>query len=185
MTTTKKTTTRAKSTTTRKTTTKPKSVAVKKVELPPNPLVHEILSAVDAERTKAKKISILQQHGDNALKSLFIWNFDETVISMLPPGEVPFQPLDGDQGANPERGVPQRTTIRNRADTFFNFVKGGNDALNKIKRESMFINLLETLHVKEAEILILVKDKALGTKYKVTKELVSEAYPDIRWGGRS
>jgi len=184
MTTTKKTTTRAK-TTTRKTTTKPKTVAVKKVELPPNPMVHEILEAVDSERTKAKKISILQQHGDNSLKSLFIWNFDETVISMLPVGNVPFQPLDGDQGASPERGVPSRTTIRSIADKFFNFVKGGNDALNKIKRESMFINMLETVHVKEAEILILVKDKALGSKYKITKELVSEAYPDIRWGGRS
>ena len=186
MTTTKKTTTRTKTTTPRrKTTTKPKSVAVKKVELPPNPLVFEILEAVDAERTKAKKIGILRQYGDNALKSLFIWNFDESVISMLPDGQVPFQPLDADQGANPERGVPTRTTIRSAADKFFNFVKGGNDALNKIKRESMFINLLETLHVKEAEILILVKDKALGSKYKITKELVSEAYTDIQWGGRS
>jgi hypothetical protein len=37
----------------------------------------------------------------------------------------------------------------------------------------------------EAELLILVKDKKLSEKYKVTKEIVSEAYPDIIWGGRS
>ena len=185
MTTTKKTTTSRKKETT--TTAKPKATTAAQPipDLPANPFVFEVFEIVSKQRSSAKKVEALQKFAHPCIKSLFIWNFDETVISMLPPGEVPFQPLDGDQGANPERGVPQRTTIRNRADTFFNFVKGGNDALNKIKRESMFINLLETLHVKEAEILILVKDKALGTKYKVTKELVSEAYPDIRWGGRS
>ena len=103
---------------------------------------------------------------------------------MLPEGPVPFQPLDGNQQIDPSKGMPQRTTIANSANKFFNFVKGGNDALNKIKRESMFINMLESVHPTGAEVLILTKDKALGSKYKITKELVSEAYPDIRWGGR-
>ena len=49
----------------------------------------------------------------------------------------------------------------------------------------MFINLLRGLHPKEAQILILVKDKLLQSKYKITKEVVGEAYPDITWGGRS
>jgi hypothetical protein len=49
----------------------------------------------------------------------------------------------------------------------------------------MFINILEGLHPLEAEILCLCKDKKLQTKYKITKEIISEAYPDIQWGGRS
>ena len=49
----------------------------------------------------------------------------------------------------------------------------------------MFINLLQGLHPLEAEILCLVKDKKLETKYKITKEIVGQAYPDIEWGGRS
>jgi hypothetical protein len=49
----------------------------------------------------------------------------------------------------------------------------------------MFINILEGLHPLEAEILCLVKDKKLSTKYNLTKEIVAEAYPDIQWGGRS
>ena len=57
--------------------------------------------------------------------------------------------------------------------------------MNNIRRETMFINILEGLHPLEAEIIVLVKDKNLETKYKVTKEIVSEAYPDITWGGRS
>jgi hypothetical protein len=160
-------------------------VAVKKKEIPPNPMLHELLEAVDSERTKAKKVSLLKQHGDNAIKSVFIWNFDETVVSMLPTGTVPYQPVDSSQITNLGAGVANRSTIRNKADMFYNFVKGGNNGLNKVKRETMFIGLLETLHPSEADLLILVKDKQLGTKYNITRELVSEAYPDIQWGGRS
>jgi hypothetical protein len=49
----------------------------------------------------------------------------------------------------------------------------------------MFIQMLEGLHPKEAEIMILVKDKRLQEKYKITQSAVAEAYPDIQWGGRS
>ena len=89
MTTTKRTTTtkRKSTTTTRKPAAKKSSTP--KVVLTPSSRVDEILSAVVAERTKAKKIEILQQYNENFIKSVFIWNFDETVKSDLPPGEVP------------------------------------------------------------------------------------------------
>ena len=101
MTTAKKTTTRTRSTTrkktsTRKTSTKPRTVTVKKKTLPPNPMVHEILEAVDSERVKAKKLEILKTHGDDSFKMTMIWNFDESVISVLPEGNVPYQPVEGD-----------------------------------------------------------------------------------------
>ena len=183
---TRSTSTRKKSTTRRKTTaSKPRTVSVKKKELPPNPMVHELLEAVDAERVKAKKLDILRTHGEDSFKMTMIWNFDESVVSMLPEGSVPYQPVESDVQANREKGLPQRSTIRNSARQFYRFVKGGDDQLNKIKRESIFINILETLPPPEAEILVLVKDKALNTKYNITKELVAEAYPEITWGNRS
>ena len=194
MTTAKKTTaTKTRSTSTRKktsnrkktTATKPRTVTVKKKELPPNPMVHELLEAVDSEKVKSRKLDILRTHGEDSFKMTMIWNFDESVISMLPEGNVPYQPVEGDVQANREKGLPQRTTIRNSAKNFYRFVKGGDDQLNKIKREGLFINILETLPPAEAEILVLVKDKALNTKYNITKELVSEAYPEITWGNRS
>ena len=57
--------------------------------------------------------------------------------------------------------------------------------MSSLRRESMFIQMLEGLHPEEAEILILTKDKRLSDKYKISYEIVKEAYPDIRWGGRS
>jgi len=74
-----------------------------------------------------------------------------------------------------------QTTIRKEYTKFYNFMKGGNPALSSLRRESMFINILQGLHPLEAEILCLVKDKRLGEKYKITKEIVSEAYPNIKW----
>ena len=78
-----------------------------------------------------------------------------------------------------------RSSIRKEYQKFYNFVRGGNDGLSSLRRETMFINILQGLHPLEAEILILVKDKKLQTKYKITKEIISQAYTDIQWGGRS
>ena len=77
------------------------------------------------------------------------------------------------------------TTLRREWKQLFNFVKGGNDSLSPVRRETMFIQILEGLHPQEAEILCLVKDKHLATKYKISQDVVAKAYPDIVWGGRS
>ena len=65
------------------------------------------------------------------------------------------------------------------------YIKGGNDSLSSLRRETMFIQLLEGLHPSEAEIICLVKDKQLQTKYNIKSDIVKEAYPDIQWGDRS
>jgi len=157
-----------------KTTTKTKA----KQELPPNPFVHEILELVSKQRSRAKKVEILQKYEDLSLKTLFIWNFDDTVVSMVPEGDVPYK----------ENEVPigtDHTSLRREYKHLYNFVKGGNDGLSSLRRETMFIQMLEGLHPEEAKILCLVKDKRLQSKYKLTYDVVAEAYPDIQWGGRS
>ena len=157
-----------------KNTTKTKA----KQELPPNPFVHEILELVSKQRSRAKKVEILQKYEDPSLKTLFIWNFDDTVISVVPEGEVPYK----------ENEVPigtDHTSLRREYKHLYNFVKGGNDGLSSLRRETMFIQMLEGLHPEEAKLLCLVKDKRLQSKYKLTYDVVAEAYPDIQWGGRS
>ena len=146
--------------------------------MPPNPFIHEILDLVNDQRSKAKKIEILKEYETDALKSLFIWNFDPSVISMLPEGEVPFNKNDVPVGTD-------HTSLRREYRQLYHFVKGGNDQLSGLRRESMFIQMLEGLHPDEAEILCLVKDGQLNKKYKLTREIVETAYPDIVWGGRS
>ena len=149
-----------------------------RVKLPPNPFVHEILELVDKQRTKAKKIEILKEYDDLALKAILIWNFDPTAISVLPEGPVPYK----------ENEVPigtDHTSLRREWKNLYHFVKGGNDRLSAIRRETMFVQMLEGLHPEEAKIVCLVKDKDLESKYKITYDMVQQAYPDIKLGGRS
>jgi len=201
-------------TTTKKTTAKAKVVQAKKTtsapvvdNLPKNPFIFEVLDLVSRQRSNAKKVELLKKYEDFSIKAIMIWNFDESVISMLPEGPVPYSAFEDQTvhsgnlstkitdevrrmhetgsfslGSSDKQG---HTTIRKEYKNFYHFIKGGNDGLNNIRRESMFINLLQGLHPLEAEIVCLIKDKKLEEKYKITKEIVSEAYPDITWGGRS
>ena len=201
---TKKTTTRKPRATKPKAKAPAKRAPAKPIELPVNPFVFEILELASSQRSSAKKVEVLKKYEDNSVKSVLIWNFDDSVISVVPEGEVPYgdpneqSVFDGSLSeniANETKGGlsatgqdldgRNKTSLRKEWTTLYNFVKGGNDTLTKTRREMMFINLLRGLHPKEAELLCLVKDKLLQTKYKLTKAHVQEAYPDIDWGGRS
>lgn len=194
---------------TKKPTTKTVTVSpkvVESIELPANPFVFEILNLASKQRTNAKKVEVLKKHEHPCLKSIFIWNYDESVISSLPPGDVPYAALDEQSsfsgtlsekivdavskmeelGTNSLGSQDQgRSSIRKEYQKFYNFIKGGNDSLSSLRRETMFINMLQGLHPLEAEIVCLCKDKKLQEKYKISKEIIAEAYSDIQWGGRS
>ena len=141
-------------------------------------LISEVLQKVSNAKTKARKIELLQQHNTDALRMLLIWNFDESVISELPAGEVPFTANEAPVGT-------EHTVLEKEARLLYNFVQGGNNGLQQSRRENMFIQMLEGLHKDEANVLCLVKDKQLGKKYKITKACVTEAFPQINWGGRT
>ena len=146
-------------------------------ELPPHPLQSEIMQAVSSAKTKSSKIKILQENRSPALVALFVWNFDPSIESALPEGEVPYTPNDSPT-------VDSQSKLASQYRTLYNYVKGGNDGLKRTRRESLFIELLESLHPDEAELVCLVKDKDLGKKYRITHNVVKEAYPDVDWGNR-
>ena len=63
------------------------------------------------------------------------------------------------------------------AKKLFHYIKGGNDRLNQMKCEQMFVQLLEGLQENEAEVVILAKDKILHQKYKgLSQQVVKEAF---------
>ena len=145
----------------------------------PRLLISEVLRKVSNAKTKAEKVKLLRENNSQALRSLLIWNFDESVISMVPEGDVPYTPNDAPVGTD-------HTRLEQEARGLYRFVKGGQDSLKSLKRESMFVQLLEGLSAEEAELLCLIKDGNLNSKYKrITKAVVQEAFPQIEWGNRS
>ena len=162
----------------RKTRRPRKKAAPAAKKLPSNPFMNEILELVDEQKSDAKKVAILQEYECDILKSLFIWNFDDSVISLLPEGKVPYKPNENPLGTD-------HSSLRREQRNLYLFVKGGNDSISTIRRETIFIQMLEGLHPKEADIVIAVKDKALEDMYDIPFEVVEDAFPDIEWGGRS
>jgi len=184
-----------------------KKTTTKIVELPPHPFAFEVFDLVSKQRSAAKKVELLQKYNHPSLRALLIWNFDESVKSMLPEGPVPYgriedqtaykggsfsDKISGEVRDMYEKGSMSvqdeqqgRTTIEREYTKFYHFIKGGNDGLKSLRRETMFIDILTGLHPLEAEILILVKDKKLSDRYKITQDHVAKAFPQIKWGGRS
>ena len=195
-----------KTTTTK--TTKAKTLKVNKPlpNLPRNPFMFEILDLVSRQRSKSKKVEVLKKYDELSLRRVLIWNFDESIKSAVPEGEVPYVGYDDQNtysgtlstklthevrsmhesgsfslGVSDQQG---HTTIRRESKNFYHFVRGGNDTMNAIRRETMFINILQGLHPLEAEIICLIKDGNLSDVYKITREVVEQAYPNIVWGDR-
>tara|TARA_Y200000002_G_scaffold38218_1_gene27979 strand:- start:343 stop:792 length:450 start_codon:yes stop_codon:yes gene_type:complete len=146
-------------------------------KLPPKPTVHEILDAVHKAKTKQKKIEVLREYDSKALRYCLIWNYDESLKSALPEGEVPYKP-------NESPTLESQSKLASEYRTLYNFIEGGNYDINNTRREVLFIQLLESLSPDEAELLCLVKDKKLAKKYRCSFPVVTEAFPDIKWGNR-
>ena len=144
----------------------------------PRLLLSEILRKVSNAKTKKEKVELLRKHNSTALRQMLIINFDDSIISMMPEGDVPYTPNDAPIGTDHSR-------LEQEYRGLYRFFKGG-AKLPALKRESMFVQLLEGLSGEEAELLVLAKDGRVNEKYKrITKAVVSEAFPQIEWGGRS
>ena len=172
--------------------------------LPTNPFVFEVLDVASQQKTSSKTVEALKYYDHECIKMIMLWNFDSSVISLLPEGEVPYgetqnqtvykgslsenlarEAAGGESATGQDLDGRGKTSLRREYQNLYHYVKGGNDALATTRREMMFINLLQGLHPREAEVLVLTKDKKLGDKYNITLDQVKEAYPDIVWGGRS
>ena len=186
----------------KKTTTTKKRSSTSIPELSSNPFAFEVLELASKQRTIAKKVEVLKKYKHDSLVAIFVWNYDDSIVSALPEGDVPYagtgeqEVFQGTMGEKIKDAVAKmeelgtkslgsqdqgHTTIRKEYDKFFNFIKGGNDSLSNLRRETMFINIISGLHPFESEILLLCKDKKLETKYKIEKKHIAQAYPEITW----
>ncbi len=138
-------------------------------------LFSEILDKVHKAKTKVEKVAILITNDSESLRMLLKASFDPTKEWVIPEGEVPYKKNEAPINSG------GHTRLVHEWRTLYNYVKGGNDKLSQMKRETMFIQLLEGLHESEAELLMLVKDKNLQSKYRITRALVEEVFDEIVW----
>lgn len=132
--------------------------------------VYEVLDKAQKARSKAQKIDILQKNESWALKDILRGTFDSTVKWNLPEGEPPYTPSEA-------HNAP--TNLHKVHKQFVYFVKGVRESerLNRIKRESIFIGLIEGIHPEDAKLVIAMINK---TKPEgITRNVVEEAFPNL------
>jgi len=134
------------------------------------PLLHEILTKVNNAKDKSKKIAVLKENDSVPLRQVLKGAFDPNIKWDLPEGTPPYKENDAPAGT-------EHTTLYTEARRLWHFVEGADQKLNKTKKETMFIQMLEGLHADDAKLMIAVKEKELNTIYKgLTDAVVKEAF---------
>jgi hypothetical protein len=138
--------------------------------MPPNPLIFEILDGASKAKNKEERIAILRKYESWALKDVLRASYDKNVIFTVPTGAPPYEP-------NLPESTPSNL-LRKNTD-FAYIVKGGSgDAMPAFKREKLYIGILESIHPKDAEIVVKMVNKKLGIP-KITEKVVKEAFPGL------
>lgn len=133
----------------------------------PSKGISEILEMVSKETKPDAKVDILRKHNSPVLRDILRLAYDKEKVWLLPEGNPPikFNDLPGQQG-----------NLYSEWRRMYLFFDGGNPNLTDLKREYIFIQILESLDPKDAELLCSVKDKKMPYK-TVTKALIEKAWP--------
>ena len=130
----------------------------------------EVLDLVAAADTAKEKARVLKHYDTKHLRYFLKGSFDDTIEWLVPKGTPPYNPNTHRDSEHVRRHIIKR---------FKFFVKGG-PFITDMKREVMFIRLLETIDPDDAKLLILCKDKEMVGVFKgLTKKLVGDAFPGL------
>jgi hypothetical protein len=135
-------------------------------------LLPEIFERVEKASTLAEKKEILVKNNSPVMTELLKLNFDASIKFKLPEGTPPFK----------KEGVPMGLADSNLYKEMRRMYVWINppENLHKIKRETLFIQLLESINEKEAVLICAIKDKELDKLYpSVTYDLVNETFPGL------
>ena len=133
-------------------------------------LISEIFTKINNAKDKPKKIEVLRKYNTPGMRMILKGAFDPKIKWDLPEGTPPYIENEAPAGT-------EHTFLEVEAKRLYNFAVGGNDQLNKIRKETLFIQMLEGLHASEAKVLIDVKNKSLNKSYKgLTSDMVKEAF---------
>ena len=130
-----------------------------------------IFGEVAKAKTKDQKKATLIKYDNSALRELLRYAFDPNLKFLLPPGNPPHKYAGDTDEPNP-------TYLYGLVRKLYLFVEGGNTALKQSRREYLFIEMLESIHPLEAELLLQVKDKKVNCR-GLTYNLVKNTFPDL------
>ena len=148
-------------------------------------LISEVLQRVSNAKTKAKKIEILKEYKTPALTKVLLCNFSKSISFVFPSGETPYRPLDRPKGIEHQMLITEHRMLEKfikktiNGVTWYGCSNRTAPSIQQLKKENLWIQILESLHPEEAQVLDLIKDKKLTDRYKITKQNVIDAFPEL------
>ena len=148
-------------------------------------LISEVLQRVSNAKNKAEKVDLLQKYKSPALTKVLLCNFAKNINFMFPDGETPFTANELPKGTQHQllfrehRLIDKMIKKEVRGVVYYGCSGSTKPNIQQLKKEALWIQLLESLHQEEAELLDLVKDKKLTDRYKITKQNVVDAFPEL------
>jgi len=148
-------------------------------------LVSEVLQRVSNAKTKDKKVEILKEYKSPALTKVLLCNFAKSISFVFPEGKTPYTPVDRPIGIEHQYLFSEHKMlekfIKKKVNGYILFGCSGQPkpAIQLLKKENLWIQLLENLHQDEAAVLDLIKDKKLTDRYKITRQNVIDAFPEL------
>jgi len=130
--------------------------------------ISEIIEDCGKSKKKDDKVAVLRANDSAVLRAILKYAYDPQIEWLLPTGKPPYKPSQAFDG----QGMLFTETRR-----LYLFVRGGNDRLTPLRREALFIGLLEALDPKDAELVCAVKDRKLP--HGVTEAVVRAAFPGL------
>ena len=142
-------------------------------------MTNEIFSIANGLSSDEERVNYLRQNATKAVRALLIYNFSDTKF-LLPEGRPE---LRTEEDFNPQRGyvegVDDGATLNYEMRKMYLFIEGGHPNLTSLKRESLWHELVNSLHPSEADDLWHMKDKKLQDKYKKITHLVAyNSFPE-------
>lgn len=135
-------------------------------------LIPEVFEKFESLTKKEDKVKFLKENNHPALQDILRINFDADVVSVLPAGAPPYEKDDAPKGHS-------SSSLFKLHKQFKYFFKGPfANQVKPIRREGIFLNILESIHPTEADVLVAAKDRKLKVK-GLTKALVDEAFPGL------
>ena len=132
------------------------------------PLIFEDVAAANSIKARKK---VLLENESKPLKEILKYAFHPDIKFALPPGKPPYKTI-----GSPDEYTP--TYLYPNIRKFYLYIEGGHDGLTQLRREQLFVQMLESLHPKEAEVVIQIKDKKLNYR-GLTYKLVKTTFPEI------
>ena len=134
----------------------------------------DIFEVAGRFKTKQERADVLKANDSYALKSVLQLAFHPNVVAALPEGAPPYKRVPENQ-YDYHRGY-----LHAESRKMGYLVEQPGQNISKMKRENIFITILESLPGPEADMLVAAKDKKLHKLYKgITADVVKLAFPDI------